>query len=139
MTAAVTRYLAKEMVPIYTVNKASFRSMVETLNPRYDLPHKDYFSRIAIPCLYEETRQSLEKKLASLSSNADFFFSATTDLWSSRTSDPFLAYTVHYIDAEWQLQSHCLKVLYVPQDHTSDNIQEVLDRTLQDWKLDPAK
>ncbi len=89
MTAAVTRYLAKEMVPIYTVNKASFRSMVETLNPRYDLPHKDYFSRIAIPCLYEETRQSLEKKLASLSSNADFFFSATTDLWSSRTSDPF--------------------------------------------------
>ena len=48
MTAAVTCYLAKEMVPL-----------VEKLNPQYDLPHKDYFSQIAFPSLYKETRQSL--------------------------------------------------------------------------------
>ena len=42
-------------MPIYTVEKDGFRVMVEALNPRYQLPHKDFFSRTAIPELYERT------------------------------------------------------------------------------------
>ena len=52
-------YIAKDVVPAYTVDKEGFRDMVHALNPRYQLQHKDYFSRIAIPSLYEETRQNL--------------------------------------------------------------------------------
>ena len=49
LTQAVTNYIVKDVVPVYTVDKEGFRDMVHALNPRYQLPHKDYFSGIAIP------------------------------------------------------------------------------------------
>uniref|UniRef100_A0A1X7UNU5 BED-type domain-containing protein n=1 Tax=Amphimedon queenslandica TaxID=400682 RepID=A0A1X7UNU5_AMPQE len=99
MTKSIATFLAKEMLPIYLVDKPGFREMISVINPRYDLPHKDHFSRLAIPRLYEDTRHNLESKLASSSAKSIFFFSSTSDLWSSRTSDPFLVYTIHYIDS----------------------------------------
>ena len=38
--------------------------MIKQLNPRYQLPHKDYFSCDAIPALYAEVYDQMEKKLA---------------------------------------------------------------------------
>ena len=55
--------------------------MVEALNPRYQLPHKDYFNRIAIPSMYEKTREQISLKVK----KEAHFFLATTDLWSSCT------------------------------------------------------
>ena len=105
LSKAVTNFIVKDVMPIYTVEKDGFRTMVEALNPRYQLPHKDYFSRTAIPELYERTREQLAAKVK----NEVQYFSATTDLWSSCTSDPYLCLTIHYIDSEWNLQSHCLQ------------------------------
>ena len=41
LTKAVTRFLAKDMVPLYQVDKSGFREMIQAINPRYQLPHKD--------------------------------------------------------------------------------------------------
>ena len=49
-----------------------------TFDPRYELPSRSYFSRTAIPALYESVRERVKQDLAEV-----FFFSATTDLWSS--------------------------------------------------------
>lgn len=129
MTTAVTCFLAKEMLPIYTIDKAGFQDMVHSLNLWYNLPHKDYFSCTAIPSLYEDSRQrrtgiyEFQWQL--------FLFSyhwpmVVLYFWT------FLVYTIHYIDSEWTLQSHCLKALYIPQDHTGENLQEVLGLFLED-------
>ena len=61
-------------------------AMIGALNPRYRLPHKDYFSRIAIPELYEKTRKQFLVKIQ----EEAHFFSAATNLWSSCSSDPYL-------------------------------------------------
>ena len=42
------------MVPLYQVDNSRFREMIQAINPRYQLPHKDYFSRVAIPSPYDE-------------------------------------------------------------------------------------
>ena len=63
------------------------------------------------------------------------FFSATTDLWSSCLSDPYLCLTIHYIDLEWNLQSHCLQVNYMPEDHTGENLQDALSTSLTEWGI----
>ena len=44
LTQAVTNYIVKDVVPVYTMDKEGFiiRDMVHALNPRYQLPHKDY-------------------------------------------------------------------------------------------------
>ena len=52
-TEAVTNCIVRDVMSVYTVDKPGFREMVEALNLRYQLPHKDYFSRIAIPSMYE--------------------------------------------------------------------------------------
>ena len=134
-TEAVTNCIVRDVMPVYTVDKSGFRAMVEALNPRYQLPHKDYFNRIAIPSMYEKTHEQISLKVK----KEAHFFSATTDLWSSCTSDPYLCLTVHYIDMEWNLQSHCLQANYMPQDHTGEQLQDALSTSFDEWSLDPNK
>ena len=112
-TRAVTRFLAKDMLPPYAVDKSGFREMIKTINPRYQLPHKDHFSQFAIPSLYAEVRTDVEKKITS----SRFYYSATTDLWSSCTTEPYLSYTLHFID----------------------DLQDALSSTIQDWNLDETR
>ena len=92
ITNGITRCLAKDMLPISIVDKHGFRDMIKRLNPRYQLPHKDYFSHHAIPALYAEVRDQMGIKF-----KTDMvFFSTTADLWSSCLMQPYLGFTVHY-------------------------------------------
>ena len=68
--------------------------MIKAINPRYQLPHKDCFNRVTIPSLYDEVHIDVEKEMA----DNTFYYSATTDLWSSCATEPYLCYTIHYID-----------------------------------------
>ena len=92
-----------------------------------------YFSRTAIPALYMQVREKIHGQLRHIK-----FFSATTDLWSSTTMEPYLSFTVHYIhnvDDNWKVQSTALHTLYMRQDHTGLNLAEVLCETLETWEL----
>ena len=59
ITNAVTFCLSKDSLPIYRVEKLGFCNRLEKMDPQYDLPSSKYFSKIAIPALYEETQQIL--------------------------------------------------------------------------------
>jgi len=52
----------------------------------------------------------------------------------ARSSIPYLSYTIHYIDKEWNLQSKCLSTF---QRH--ENLKEALISALSHWGLDPEK
>ena len=67
---------------------------------------------------------------------SDINFSATADLWSSCTSEPYLCLTVHYVDSTWKLTSHYLQAHYTPEHHTGENLQDALSITLQEWNID---
>ena len=47
--------------------------------------------------------------------------------------------TVHYIDTEWNLQSHCLQANYMPEDHTGEKLQDALIMSFDEWNLDSSK
>ena len=84
--------MAKEMIPINTVEKPGFRSMVRKLDPQYEVPSRKYFSKTALPSLYAETREKVTKELQEAE-----YYSVTADLWSSTGKlEPYLAVTVHY-------------------------------------------
>lgn len=57
-----------------------------------------------------------------------------SDLWSSRTSEPYLCLTIHFIE-DWKLCSACLQTTYFPQDHTGDLIAQGLRDLLEYWGL----
>ena len=119
------------MRPLSTVELPGFQKMVTKLNPRYQLPSRNYFSRTAIPGLYSEVRQDIEQKLI----QHNTFYSATTDMWTSGSTDPYISFTIHYINSNWDMCSHCLTTTYLAEDHTGENIKMSLLDTLSEWNL----
>ena len=57
---------------------------------------------------------------------------ATSYLWPGGV---YPAVTIHYIDRGWSLKSHCLQTLFVPEDHTAENLAPLLRTTLESWCL----
>lgn len=51
---------------------------------------------------------------------------------------PYMSYTVHYINSMWEPKCHTLKTHYLPEDHTGENIK-VLSTTLNEWNLPEQK
>ena len=90
VTDAVTFYLAKDMIPIKTVENAGFKRLLKIVDPRYEIPSRKYFYNTAIPWLYSECREKIQHKIH----NVQFF--ATSDLGSSRTSEHYLSLTIHF-------------------------------------------
>ncbi|XP_038155642.1 E3 SUMO-protein ligase ZBED1-like [Cyprinodon tularosa] len=134
LTEAVAFCLAKDMLPLQSVEKEGFRRMVHKMDTRYKMPSRKYFSKTALPKMYDECRDGLQAKLSTVT-----FFASTTDMWSSRATEPYISLTVHYITDDWSLNSNCLQTSFFPEDHTGENIASGLKQFLQEWKLDEAK
>ena len=113
-------YLAKDMQPYNTVERPGFRKLILKLNPRYNMLSKKFFSQQEIPRLYTKVKESVvDPKLAEVE-----YYSATTDLWTSRATHPYLSYTIHFVDHNWDLKSFCLETVPLFDDHTGANIKQ---------------
>uniref|UniRef100_A0AAR2KWN2 BED-type domain-containing protein n=1 Tax=Pygocentrus nattereri TaxID=42514 RepID=A0AAR2KWN2_PYGNA len=130
MTESIAFCLAKDMMPIQTVQKQGFIQLIKKLDRRYNIPLRHYFSKTALPDMYEKAIDQLAASLACVE-----FYASTTDIWSSRTTEPYLSLTVHYINSEWKLCSSCPETSYLPEDHTGQNIANDLREFLQSWRL----
>ncbi|XP_034146796.1 zinc finger BED domain-containing protein 4-like [Esox lucius] len=71
--------------------------------------------------------------------NKTIFFSTNADLWSSRTTEPYISLTIHYIDDNWKQQSKCLQTSYFPDVHTGEIIAAVLREALPSWGLEDSR
>ena len=133
LTDSVTYCLAKDMLPLYTVEKEGFQKLLKAFDSQYQLPNRKYFTNTAIPALYASTQEKVSNSISGAK-----YFAATMDMWSSATSAPYMSYTVHFIDPQWSLQSWCLQTLFVPQDHDANNLADVMTETLANWSLNPV-
>ncbi|XP_064153682.1 E3 SUMO-protein ligase ZBED1-like isoform X1 [Anguilla rostrata] len=130
ITSAITYCIAKDMMPISTVEKQGFKKLMSVIDAKYALPGRKYFSKKSLPQLYAECRGKLEEQLRNVT-----HFTTTTDMWSSRTSEPYMSLTIHYVDKEWNLQSRCLQTAYSLDDHTAEIIAQGLVEALASWGL----
>ena len=130
LNKAVAYFNCKDRLPIYTVEKEGFRALVGTLDNRYEVPSRVHFSNSIIPELYVSTKGKVAQLLSKVKR-----FAGTTDLWSSIGLKPYLGYTIYFVDEEWKLQSVALSTSFLPEDHTTDNIADALQETLDEWKL----
>lgn len=103
ITNAVAFHLAKDMCQINTMINEGFKFLVNTLDKRYVIPSHNYFSKVALPpwtTMYSKRRREIESDLANVK-----YIATTTDLWSSRTMEPYMSLTVHYIYEDFAMQS----------------------------------
>lgn len=135
VTMEITKMLCKDGLPLYTVEKPGFKAFIHfAFQGKYKIPDRKHFSHNSSEKLYRETKESVQEKLKSA-----VYYSATTDLWSSVTSVPFISLTVNFTDNEWNMKNYMLETLYMPQDHTGDNIAQVIEQCLEEWNLDKNK
>ncbi|GBO23005.1 Zinc finger BED domain-containing protein 1 [Araneus ventricosus] len=130
---SVTKFLVGTMQPFNVVESQSFNNMIKTLNPSFKVPSRKFFSKTAVPKLYNDVTESIKRELASVDSNN---VCLTTDCWTSLATTPYIAVTAHFIDTEWHLKSVCLCCTQFEENHTSENITQVLKDILSDWNLD---
>ncbi|XP_038590224.1 E3 SUMO-protein ligase ZBED1-like [Micropterus salmoides] len=134
ITDVITLRLAKDMAPINTVTKEGFKNMIQTLDKRYKIPSRTYFSQVAIRELYDKCKAQVETELSRVE-----YYAATTDLCSSRTTEPYISLTVHFINEDFQLKSRCLQTAFFPEDHTSENIATGMREAVAAWGLDERR
>lgn len=129
---AIAKFLATGMQPYSLVDDETFRQMVKTLNPRYTMPGRKYFSNTAVPKLYLE---AVEKLKGILPRSSNEYLSITCDCWTSLAGQPYLAITAHFIDSDWNLYSICLNCCYFDENHTAENIKNMVKSKLDEWGL----
>jgi len=59
--------------------------MLQTFNPRYQLPTRKHFTKVAVPALVSDVKGAIQEKIQSKQLE---YFSAATDLWTSAAGDP---------------------------------------------------
>ena len=127
MNKAIGYFLAKDMQSYHTVERQDFKSMVSKLNPKYSRKH---FYEKEIPSLYASVKSDISSEFEKMT-----FYSATTDLWTSRATHPYLSYTIHFVNENWELQSFCLETVPLFDDHTGDNIMASINDIMTNWNL----
>jgi len=84
--------------------------------------------------IYDFARTKLEELLQTKGEVK--FFSCTSDIWSSRTMEAFLALTIHYLTDNFEMKKFVLKVDPVVGKHTADFIRNVIKDAFEEWDLD---
>lgn len=82
--------------------------------------------------IYVRERENLKKALQKARSR----ICLTSDLWSSSTSDGYLALTAHYVDENWTLQKQILTFHHVPPPHNGPVLAERVIHFLKEWGID---
>lgn len=120
------------------VDKGPFRRLLQYLHPSLgakDIPHrtkmrKEILKRTA------EVEERLRPLTASIFQDIPGQISFTLDTWTSKTGEPYLGVTGHYIDAsedkphEWSLKCEQLAYTSIEGNHSGENLSKNLVRTV---------
>ena len=131
LVQSTTKFIALSLQPVSVVDEPSFRSLLAKADPRFELPHRTHFATKVIPQLYVTVHNRIEEQLRDVG-----HCTITTDLWTaSHQHCSYISLTFHFVNADFTLNSLCLKTLEVPQDHTAKSLQSVLQSMFRDWNI----
>ncbi|KAK0134264.1 Zinc finger BED domain-containing protein 4 [Merluccius polli] len=114
---AISFFICKDIQPYSVTGNEGFKHLLEVLEPRYSIPDRKVFTDRKIPGLYD-------KRVA-----------ITVDGWTSCATDSYITITAHYVDDEWDLQSHILQTRVFNQSYTGVNLVALLQDVLREWNI----
>ena len=133
LVSATADFICQDLQPISVVEAPSFRYLLEKADPRFQLPHRTFFTTKVIPEQYHLLRATIENELAAVQ-----YCGFTTDLWtSSNQNRSYISLTLHYVSSNFEMRSRCLHTKEVPQEHTAEVLASVLEEMLKEWQVRP--
>uniref|UniRef100_A0A672FGU6 BED-type domain-containing protein n=1 Tax=Salarias fasciatus TaxID=181472 RepID=A0A672FGU6_SALFA len=130
ITRSIACFIAKDLRPYSVVENEGFICMLQTLEPRYAIPSRKFLSETAVPQLYEETKRKVASDLAKTTRVA-----LTCDAWTSRATQSYVTFTVHYISDTWLLESRVLQTRVMHESHTAANVNAMFHSVANEWNL----
>lgn len=129
----IAEMIAIDNEPLSVVQKAGFRRVVGTLQPKYTMPSRTYFTETIIPDIFRRCKEAISSKLSNNYKKVSF----TTDIWSCQyTKESYISFTAHFISNDFFLIHHALNVKYFPGSHSASTIGNMLESLLCEWNLD---
>ncbi|XP_050065565.1 E3 SUMO-protein ligase ZBED1-like [Aphis gossypii] len=117
------KLFVNDFQPFKVVEDSGFKQFVKILNPNNELPNCHTISKELIPAMYEKCLGEI--KSLSLTSTVESAC-LTTDCWTSRNNESFMAITIHFIDTELELKS-MFKRIFESWELTKKNTFAVSD------------
>ena len=127
----IAEMMALDFQPLSIVSDVGFIRLLNTLEPRYKLPSRRYFTEKIIP----DIKQSVDLKIAELIKSVQYL-SFTTDIWStSLNNQSLISLTAHWIDDSCARRSAVLHVQRIEGSHNGAAICQMIETMLDSWKI----
>lgn len=128
---ALIKLFTKDLQSFSVVDDVGFKEFVNLLNPSYKIPNRHAISKTIIPAAYEKCFNDVKEIISSDLEMACM----TTDCWTSRNTESYIAITIHFIDKNFVLKSILLSCYSFDESHTGEHLAEQIDKTLKIWNL----
>lgn len=135
LTAAVLGLICEGLYPASIVDEPTFRALLRTANPWYELPGRKFFCSKALPERYAAVREAVLKELAEAT-----WCGISTDLWRSPNQNrTYVTLAAHFLGSgppnSLSPSSRCLKTFEVPDENTAETITRVLYEAFIEWGI----
>ncbi|XP_060633780.2 zinc finger BED domain-containing protein 4 [Anolis sagrei] len=138
ITSLIAEMIALDLQPFSFVDNIGFNRLLEYLQPQYSLPSPSYFSRTAIPNMYDNVKEIIVSHLKEAESGVVHF---TSGIWMSNQTREYLTLTAHWVTFESRIRPqcedyHCSALLNVSQidcDYSGISIQKQLEYWWEAW------
>ena len=122
LTRIVCEMITRDIWPVNIVNNIGFLNLLKKVEPRYVVPCRTTVTRSD---LYMSEKWCIRGIVVSAE-----FLSCTTDMWSSRNGDGYIAYTCHFINPDFKMCCHNLQTHHFPGTHNCSSSENT---AAKDW------
>lgn len=116
--------------PFSIVEERSFIKFCRWI-PGYKLPTRKTLSN----SLLDETYLKVEKEIKSQVTSEVHSICLTTDLWTSRSTESYIAVTGHYLTDDLKFKTVLLGCSHFSGNHTSQNIASEINAIVDQWAI----
>ncbi|XP_071993989.1 E3 SUMO-protein ligase ZBED1 isoform X1 [Engystomops pustulosus] len=135
VSSAVVNLICEGMFPASILDEPTFKALLKTMDPRYEIPSRKYICSRVLPEKYHTVRDVILKDLVDV-----LWCGISTDMWKSESQNrSYVTLFVHFLapgsSNYFSLGSRCLKTLEVPEENKAEAITRVLYETFIEWGI----
>ncbi|KAE8740381.1 hypothetical protein FOCC_FOCC014119 [Frankliniella occidentalis] len=135
ITNAIGLFICKSLQPYSVVEEEGFTNLMHLLEPRYLVPSRFAFSRTVIPSIYNDLKKRLQEKLDAVRDDLESVC-FTTDVWTSRKLKSFLAFTMQFINNQFEMERFTLECQPFPGCHNGEAIYNRMQEMIRSLQLE---
>lgn len=135
VSSAVVNLICEGMFPASILDEPTFKSLLKTLDPRYEIPGRKYICSRVLPEKYHTVRDIILKELVDV-----LWCGISTDMWKSDSQNrSYVTLFVHFLGTgasnSFTIGTRCLKTLEVPEENKAEAITRVWYETFIEWGI----